>query len=68
METADHCVAFTRCLNRLNDRLGEQCVPQAQKSFWTHPMVLLAVKAQVEAHFSPFRGSANLGALDGTTR
>ena len=32
------------------------------------PMVLLGDEAQVEAHFSPFRGSANLGALDGTTR
>jgi hypothetical protein len=32
----------------------------AQKSFWTHPMVLLGDKAQVEAQFSPFRDSANL--------
>jgi hypothetical protein len=28
--------------------------PKAQKSFWTHPMVLLGDEAQVEAHFSPF--------------
>jgi hypothetical protein len=34
-------------------------VPQAQKSFWTHPMVLLGYKAQVGAHFGPFRDSAN---------
>ena len=26
METAHHRVAFTRCLNGLNDRLGEQCL------------------------------------------
>jgi hypothetical protein len=35
---------------------------QAQKSFWTHPMVLLGDKAQVKAQFSPFRDSANLDA------
>ena len=34
----------------------------AHKSFRTHPMVLLGDKAQVEARFSPFRGSANLDA------
>ena len=27
----------------------------AQKSFWTHQMVLLGDKAQVEARFGPFR-------------
>ena len=32
----------------------------AQKSFLTHPMVLLGDKAQVEAHFGPFGDSANL--------
>ena len=37
-------------------------VPQAQISFRTHPMVFLIDKAQVEAHFSPFGGSANLDA------
>jgi hypothetical protein len=30
-----------------------------QKSFWTHLMVLLADKAQVEAHFGSFGDSAN---------
>ena len=34
----------------------------AQKSFWTHPMVLLGDKSQVEACFSPFGGSVNLDA------
>ena len=32
----------------------------AQKSFWTHQMVLLGDEAQVEAHFGPFGDSANL--------
>jgi hypothetical protein len=34
----------------------------AQKSFWTHPMVLLRDEAQVEAHFALFGDSANLDA------
>jgi hypothetical protein len=36
-------------------------IPFAQKSFWTHPMVLLGDKAQVEARFGLFRDSVNLG-------
>ena len=35
-------------------------VPSAQKSFWTHPMVLLGDEAQVKACFRPFGESANL--------
>ena len=35
-------------------------VLQAQKSFWTQPMVLLGDQANVEAHFDPFGDSANL--------
>jgi hypothetical protein len=35
-------------------------VPQPQKSFWTHLMVLLGDAAQVEARFSPFEYSANV--------
>ena len=35
-------------------------VPQAQKLFQTHPMVLLGDKAQVEAHFGLFGDSAYL--------
>ena len=34
----------------------------AQKSFWTHQMVLLGDEAQVEARFGPFGHSANLDA------
>jgi hypothetical protein len=37
-------------------------IPQAQKSFWMHPMVLLGDEAQVEARFSPFGDNANLDA------
>ena len=37
-------------------------VPSAQKSFWTHPMVLLGDEAEVEAHFDPFGDSADLDA------
>ena len=32
----------------------------AEKSFWTHPMVLLGDEAQVEARFGPFGDIANL--------
>jgi hypothetical protein len=38
-------------------------VPLAQKSFWTHPMVLLGDEAQVEARFTPFGDSANLDTI-----
>jgi hypothetical protein len=34
----------------------------AQKSFWAHPIVLLGYEAQLEARFSLFGDSANLGA------
>jgi hypothetical protein len=36
--------------------------PQAQKSFWTHLMVLLGDEAQLDARFGLFRDSANLDA------
>ena len=32
----------------------------AQKSFWTHQMVLLGDEAQVQAHFGLFRDSTSL--------
>ena len=32
----------------------------AQKSFWTHQMVLLGDEAQMEARFGPFGDSASL--------
>jgi hypothetical protein len=37
-------------------------VPQAQKSFQTHPMVLLGDEAYVDARFGLFGDSANLDA------
>ena len=42
-------------LRRTYNRLG--------KSFWTHPIVLLGDKAQVEARFSPFGGSVDIDAI-----
>ena len=35
-------------------------VPREWKSFWAHPMVLLANGGQEEAHFDPFGDSVNL--------
>jgi hypothetical protein len=32
-------------------------VPQAQKSFWTHPMELLGDVGHVESRFGPFEDS-----------
>jgi hypothetical protein len=37
-------------------------VPCAQKSFWTHPMVLLGDEAHVDARLGLFGDSANLDA------
>jgi hypothetical protein len=37
-------------------------VPEAQKSFWMHPTILLGDEAQVEACLSPFGDSADLDA------
>jgi hypothetical protein len=49
------------CLDTMSDRCRfAPNVPQDQKLFWTHPMVLLADEARVEARFGPFGDSANL--------
>ena len=37
-------------------------VPRPWKSFWAHPMVLLANVGQEEVHFDPFGDSVILGA------
>ena len=37
-------------------------VPEAQKSFWTHPMELLGDEAQVESCFGPFGDSVSISA------
>jgi hypothetical protein len=37
-------------------------VPKAQKSFWTHPILLLCDEAHQEAHFGLFRDNVNLDA------
>jgi hypothetical protein len=35
-------------------------IPQAQKSFWTHPIEHQGDVGHVELHFSPFGDNANL--------
>jgi hypothetical protein len=37
-------------------------VPQAHKSFWTHPMELLGVVGHMESHFGTFGDSVSVGA------
>jgi hypothetical protein len=37
-------------------------IPYAEKSFWTHPMVLQGDENQVEAQFGQFGDSASLDA------
>jgi hypothetical protein len=37
-------------------------VPQAQKSFWMHPMALLGDEGEVETRFGPVGDSPNLDA------
>jgi hypothetical protein len=37
-------------------------IPQAQKSFWTHPMELLGDMGHVESRFSPFGHSVSVSA------
>ena len=44
-----------RCTVCANCTIGVEII-------WTHPIVLIGDKAQVEAHFSPFGDSANLEA------
>jgi hypothetical protein len=44
-------------------KIGARFAPNiAEKSFWTHPMVLLGDEAQVDARFGLFGDSANLDA------
>jgi hypothetical protein len=37
-------------------------IPQALKSFWTHPIEHLGNVGHVESHFGPFRDSVCIGA------
>jgi hypothetical protein len=37
-------------------------IPQAQKSFWTHPIEHLGDVGLVKSHFGPFRDSVSIGA------
>jgi hypothetical protein len=71
----EHTIGLEIIVDASNITLRRQCyfrckvgaqfvrnVPTAQKSFWTHPMVLPGDEAQVKAHFVPFADSANLHA------
>jgi hypothetical protein len=37
-------------------------IPEAQKSFWMHMMVLLGDVGHVESRFGPMRDSVSIGA------
>jgi hypothetical protein len=37
-------------------------IPQAQKSFWTHPIEHLGDQSHVESHFGPLGESLSIGA------
>jgi hypothetical protein len=37
-------------------------IPQAQKSFWTHPTERIGDVGHVESHFGPFRDSVSISA------
>jgi hypothetical protein len=37
-------------------------IPQAHKSFWTHPIEHLGDMGHVESHFGPFRDNVSIGA------
>jgi hypothetical protein len=37
-------------------------IPQAQTSFWTHPIEHLRDVGHVESHFGPFRDSVSISA------
>jgi hypothetical protein len=53
------------CLETVLIWMSDRCTvwPNiARKSFWTHLMVLLGDKAQVDAYFGLFGDSANLDA------
>jgi hypothetical protein len=39
-----------------------QNVPEARKSFWTHPIELLGVEGHVESRLSPFGDTFSVGA------
>ena len=60
-----HVESCSICLETMLVSLHDRCTvcakhTMAQKSFWTHQMVLLGDEAQTEARFGPFGDSANL--------
>jgi hypothetical protein len=48
-----------RCMVCIKHTIGSEIILDAQKSFWTHPMVLLGDEAQVKTCFGWFRDIAN---------
>jgi hypothetical protein len=49
----------------LNERLVHGFalnIPQAQTSFWTHPIEYQGDVGHLESHFGPFRDSVSIGA------
>jgi hypothetical protein len=50
-----------KCRCKIGARFAPN-IPLVQKSFWTHPMVLLGHEAQVEACFGPVGDSTNIDA------
>jgi hypothetical protein len=55
------CLEIVLILMQIGARFAPN-VPQAQKSIWTHPMVLLCDEAQVQARSRPFKNIAKLDA------
>jgi hypothetical protein len=49
-----------RCMVCVKHTIGSKIILDAQKSFLTHPMVLLGDDAQVETHFGSFGDRTNL--------
>jgi hypothetical protein len=54
-------VYFEMVLVSVQDRFAPN-IPKAQKSFWTHPMVLLGDEAQMQARFVSFGDNVILDA------
>jgi hypothetical protein len=63
MELVDDVTHVESCFGPFGDGVSVvPNIPQAQKLFWTHPMVLLGYEAQVETCFVQFGDSANIDA------
>jgi hypothetical protein len=54
-------VLVSKCRCKICSRFAPN-VPQAQKSFWRHPMELLGEMCHVESRFGPFGDNVSVGA------